>query len=131
MYAISKEVTKKINNEAWYNEEAFKSDAITYIEAVKSGRMIYDVTSVARSGMSRRILIRSVEHSKHSEEYYIRTYRTFLKVLGYRLNDDNTITVSGCGMNMLFATNYNIISQLYNMKFITKEECATLQQKIN
>ena len=49
--------------------------------------------------------------------------------LGYSdKNKDGKFTVNGCGMDMVFHTNYSIINSLYNLGMITKEECDTLAQ---
>ena len=131
MIKLSKEVTKRLSNEAYYNEDDFISDCKAYIKAVKSGRILYTVTHVSNSGMSRDINIKSYEGTINKG--YYRSYYGMLEALGYsfsRMNRDD-IKVGGCGMNMLFATNYNIIHSLYNMKFISKAKCDILAQKVN
>ena len=92
---LSAEVQKRIAKESYYNETDFVNDAKAYIAAVKSGRILYTVTSVSKSGMSRNI----------------------------------SVKIPGCGMNMLFATNHNIIHALHRMGFMTKKVCAVLAQK--
>lgn len=128
---LSNEITKTISNEKYYSEEAFISDAKTYLAAVKSGRIQYTVTHVSSSGMSRNISINSYE-GKMTKGYY-RNYFAMLRVMGYKSADkySHDIRVGGCGMNMLFATNYNIIRSFYHMGFINKATCNILAQKVN
>ena len=128
---LSQEVINNLKKENYYTEEAFINDAKTYIKAVKSCRIHYSVTQVSASGMSRNISIMSYEGSM-SKGYY-RNCFAMLRVMGYRSADkySHDIKVSGCGMNMLFATNYNIIHSFYRMGFINKTTCDTLAQRVN
>ena len=108
----------------------FYSQAIDYISALRQGRLQYIVTTVAKSGMSRMIKITSCDKGK-GNNYYYRNYNSFLRELGYKPNNCCEIRVSGCGMNMLFATNYNICHDLKKMGFIGAKQCDILAQKIN
>lgn len=128
---LSNEIIKRIEKEEYYTAEAFISDMKTYISAVKSGRILYEVTRASSSGMSRNISIKSFDGSM-SKDYY-RNYFAMLRVMGYTSADkySHDIRVSGCGMNMLFATNYNIIHSAYRMGFINKTTCDVLAQRVN
>ena len=130
MIKLSKEIVKRIESEEHYSQDEFIADAKRYIKAVQSGRMLYTVTHVSNSGMSRDINIKSFEGTMTNGSYC--TYYSFLKVLGYKFagNYSSDIKVSGCGINMLFATNYDIIHTLFNMKFVSKKKCEILSQKI-
>jgi hypothetical protein len=78
------------------------------------------------------IIVSCEKDERFDKTYHYRTYYAFLKALGYTFVKESTnIRVKGCGMNMLFATNYNIISDLYHLGLITKEEAVIAQQKIN
>jgi len=130
-----KEIQKRINKLQFYNETDFISDAKCYIKALKEGRLRYSVIKVSASGMSRQIQIISCEragsYKTKGQSFYYRQYYTFLKVIGYRWNKDrDAIIVSGCGMDMLFHTNYNIIHRLTRLGFINKKQCAKLSQMI-
>jgi hypothetical protein len=80
--------------------------------------------------MSRNIKFTSNELSGN-KIYYQRQYYFLFKVLGYTesRNKDSYFTIVGCGMDMIFNTNYNIIHSLYTLGFISKDLCATLAQK--
>lgn len=129
-YKLSKEMTKKLSLESYYDEEQFIKDCKTYIKALKSGRLQYTVTHVSSSGMSRDINIQSFEGSM--TKGYFRSYNMMLTILGYSFaKHSNDIKVSGCGMNILFATNYDIIHTFKRMGLIKNKTCEVLAQKIN
>ena len=125
---LSAEVQKRITKENYYSETDFVNDAKAYIAAVKSGRILYTVASVSKSGISRNISVKSFE-GKMTEGYY-RDYIGFLRALGYKIDGFGSVKIPGCGMNMLFATNHNIIHALHRMGFMTKKVCAVLAQKV-
>lgn len=125
---LSKEVLKNISKNEYYSEQQFIDDCKTYIKAVKSGRILYTVTNVSKSGMSRTINIKSYEGTMKSG--YYRQYSSMLEALGYPTVNWSDIRVSGCGMDMLFYTNYNTIHQLHRMGFMNKKSCDTLAQRV-
>ena len=125
---LSDEVKKRITKESYYSETAFVNDAKAYIAAVKSGRILYTVTSVSKSGMSRNISVKSFE-GKMTEGYY-RNYIGFFRALWYKIDGSGSVKIHGCGMNMLFATNHNIIHTLHRMGFMTKKVCTDLASKV-
>ena len=129
MIKLSKETIKRIKAQSFYSQEDFIKDCKTYIKAVQSGRILYTATHVSASGMNRNINIKSFEGNMTKGSH--RNYYSMLKVLGYSFaKDSHDIKVSGCGMDMLFATNYDIIHTLHRMKFISKAKCETLAQKV-
>lgn len=126
---INKEVLKRIESNQYYSIEEFTKDAKRYIKAVKENRLIFSVESVSKSGMSRRISI--IEFNVKNKRGYRLTFYAFLNSLGYKVDNNNTFRVDGCGMNMVFHTNYCIIRDLYNMNFINQSNCRILEQQIN
>lgn len=128
---LSNEVKKVITKNEYYSEDNFIKDAQNWIKAIKEGRIICSVVSVSSSGMTRQLKFLSCESSnyKDDEKYYFRQYNTMLQSLGFRYNKNKyCISVSGCGMDMIFHTNYTIIHQLKRMGFINDVECSTLSQ---
>ena len=128
---LSKEIEKRLSKEEYYTKDMLLDDIQTYIKALKEGRLQYIVISVSASGMNRNILVQSCEQNKTNNNFYFRQYSRMFEMLGYKLNKDYNIKVSGCGMNMLFATNYNLIHTFKNMNIISDLECEILAQKIN
>lgn len=126
---LSKEMLKNISKNEYYSEDNFIKDCKCYIKALKSGRLQYSVTNVSRSGMSRDIFIQSYEGTM--TKGYFRQYSMLTEILGYKRVNWADIRVNGCGMNMLFATNYNIIHDFKRIGLLNNEECKTLCQKIN
>jgi hypothetical protein len=122
---LSNEVLKAIKLNEYYSDEQFLSDANKWIKAIEQNRVICSVVSVSKSGMSRKLKFLSFEPNK--DKGYYRQYNTMLKTLGYKLKD-YSITVNGCGMDMIFNTNYNIIHSFKRMGIITSEQCETLCQ---
>jgi hypothetical protein len=115
--------------------ERFISDAQTYLKAVKERRISYTVDTVSRSGMSRTIIITSCEKSAYNgkRSFYYRQYNSMLEVMGYSVKRGyrDAIRVGGCGMNMLFATNYDIVWTLHRLGFISRKQCDVLAQAVN
>lgn len=129
---LPKEVINRLNKDEYYNKEALIQDIKDYITAVNDNRIQYLVMNVSSSGMSRNILIQSFEVSKkETSKGYYRQYTRMFEMLGYKLDKDYNIKVSGCGMNMLFATNYNLINSFERMGIINKEVSEILCQRVN
>ena len=128
---LSKEIEKRLSKEEYYTKDMLLDDIQTYIKALKEGRLQYMVMNVSSNGMNRNILVQSCEQNKTSNNFYFRQYSRMFEMLGYKLNKDYNIKVSGCGMNMLFATNYNLIHTFKNMNIISSAEAEILAQKIN
>ena len=110
-----------------YTLEQFIKDASEYVKAIKERRMINSIGSVSKSGMSRTLKFLSCESSERG--YYYRNYFTFFKANGFSpVKDSDYFRVNGCGMDMVFHTNYSIIHNLEQFGIITKEECDKLAQ---
>ena len=119
---------KKVN---YYDCKDFLKNAKTYIKAIKENRMICNIGSVSNSGMSRTIKFMSCEKSNSTpKKYYYRNYWSFFKVLGYpEVKKSGYFRIQGCGMDMIFHTNYSIIHDLERLGFINKKECDNLAQQ--
>lgn len=125
----NKELIKNIEKLNYYNVEQFISDAKTYIKAIKEERMICIIKKVSASGMSRNLKFLSAERGK-DKRFYHRQYIYLFTALGYKeVERTGTFKINGCGMDMVFNTNYNIIRDLKRLGFITDEVCRRLAQK--
>lgn len=125
---IDKELMKNINNNKYYTSEMFLSDAQQYIKAVNSGRMICIIKKVSPSGMSRNLKFMSAEGKK--SEHYHRQYINLFLAMGYKeVENTGTFRINGCGMDMVFATNYNIINKLIRLGILREEIGKVLAQK--
>ena len=120
--AKDKDLSKRINAQNYYDVSMFISDVKTYIKAIKQRRMFCVIDSVSSSGMSRNI------HFHSFEKKYFRQYWTLFKVLGYTETKNNSFRIGGCGMDMIFHTNYNNIHTFYRLGFIDKKTCDSLSQ---
>jgi hypothetical protein len=124
---ILKNISKKLN---FYSEEAFISDATAYISAIKENRMINVIGSVSASGMSRTLKFTSCEKNETTNQHYQRNYFSLFRALGFTpVKRSDYFRVSGCGMDMIFATHYDIIHQLKRIGLISDEECEKLCQR--
>ena len=128
---LTNEMIKRLESNEYYSKEDFTNDCKTYIKALKSGRLQYRVTNISKSGLSRDILISSFEGNMNKG--YYRNYTNMLETLGFNFVSkySSDIRVKGCGMNMLFATNYNIIHTFKNINLINKKQCEILARIIN
>jgi hypothetical protein len=127
--SADKSLMKYFNNDRFYDAERFISDANNYIQAIKTGRMFCIIKSVSTSGKSRVIKFNSTEINKENNCYY-RQYNCFFLALGYKEGrKGDGFPISGCGMNMIFHTNYSIIHKLTKLGFLTKSECEKLCQQ--
>jgi len=129
MVNIENEVKpSKIN---YYDSELFYNDAIRYIKAIKQCRMICNIDSVSKSGMSRTLKFISCEKDNYEKQrFYYSNYYSFFKALGYQsIKNSHYFRVYGCGMDMVFDTNHTIIHKLKKLGFLSKKECDILCQK--
>ena len=111
----------------WQTEGAalasFEQDAKRWAKAIKDRRMGCIIRSVSRSGMSRTMYFFEGRKGGFSNFY------TFLKAMGYtEASSQDGITVSGCGMDMVFNVNYTICHRLRRYGIITAKTCDTIAQ---
>ena len=132
----NKEILKGISKLNYYTVENFISDAKDYIKAITERRMLCVIEKVSSSGMSRNIKFHSCEQSgkdktaTESRSFYYRQYRCLFMALGYtEVKNSDSFRIGGCGMDMIFHTNYTIIHRLHRLEFITKEQCEKLAQQ--
>lgn len=125
---LSNEVKKAISKNQYYSEENFISDANQYIDAIKEGRVIVSVVSVSKSGMSRKLKVLAFQKHKDNSTGYYRQFNSMFEALGHKIKD-YAFTVNGCGMDMIFHTNYSAMHDFKRMAIITKEECEKLCQQ--
>ena len=109
--------------------DTFINHADRYIKAIKENRMICAIKSVSKSGMSRTIKFVELAKSDMTNKHQLYNFYQFFEILGYsKVKDSDYFRIGGCGMDMIFNTNYNIIHNLKRMGFITDDECRTLSQ---
>jgi hypothetical protein len=127
----NKELFKSINKVSYYTLDNFINDAQCYVKAIKEHRMICVIDSVSNSGMSRNIHFHSSEKNRTKKDYYTRQYFAFFKAMGYTPTNSRSdaFRISGCGMDMIFHTNYTIIQRLTRLGMLNKKQCATLAQQ--
>lgn len=125
----NKELQKDLKKLSHYDTNQFVKDVQAYISAINSGRMCCIIDSVARSGMSRKIGFKSCEMYNDGRASY-RNYFAFFVAMGYtKPKNSDYFTIGGCGMDMVFHTNYTIIHRLHRLGLISKEDCEYLAQQ--
>lgn len=65
--------------------------------AINEGRIVANITSVAKSGMSRKMKFSFIKDNR----LYPCTHN-FAEAFGYKLTKHDEIRIMGCGMNMIF-----------------------------
>lgn len=136
-----KELLKLINKHGFYygNDktpeeieqikiDCFIDHASRYIKAIKERRVICNIASVSRSGMSRTMkFVECAKNHRRNEHNYL-NFMVFFRMVGHNPDRNGYFRVNGCGMDMVFATNYNIIHKLHRLGFISKKQCNSLAQ---
>ena len=127
----NKELKRNINNNFYGQSEeerqtAFIDNAKRYIKAIKEGRVICNIASVSKSGMSRNI--KFLECSGRKSNYHYSSFYSLFKSLGYASKDDN-FRINGCGMDMIFHTNYTNIHNFKSLGLISAKQCSVLAQR--
>ena len=102
-----------------------------YIKAIKEGRMVCSIGSVSSSGMSRTIKFVEVARGKRGGQvhYNVMSFYQFFTLLEYTpVKNSDYFRISGCGMDMVFHTNYSIIGQLQRLGLVEKAVSEKLRQ---
>ena len=100
-----------------------------YIKAIKETRMICNIEHVSSSGMTRHLKFNYLEKNKYTKKYNLLNTYFIFKSLGYKYNKNhNAFTVYGCGMDMVFDTNYTNIHTFKRLGFLSEKECQKLSQ---
>lgn len=120
-----KEIAKRVNNMPYYDVETFAEDCRRYAKALKDGRLIASVKSVSRSGMRRVICIEEMAKG-YNDRYVLNTFVSFFEAINIGTNKDGYVIANGCGMDMIFHTNYTICRILYRLGVLSEKECNTL-----
>ena len=121
---LSKEVLKNLAKNEYYTKDNFYKDIESFITAIQDGRLITEVISVSRSGMSRDIMVKAFE-GDYKNGYYRNFIGMFL-TLGEKVTKEGYIKVSGCGMNMVFSLKNQTLLSFENMGFLQKGEALKL-----
>lgn len=126
----NKDFQKNLKKLSHYTPESFLHDALQYVKAIKEGRVICSIGSVSTSGMSRTMKFISCEKGIKGGRCWYSNYFCMFVALGFTESraKDHCFTISGCGMDMVFHTNYSIMHELKRMGIITKKQCESLCQ---
>ena len=125
-----KKLTSKINKMSYTEVETVYESALRYVKAIKEGRIICNIETVSSSGMSRTIKFLECRKEKGRNYHHYCNFWTLFKALGFEeVKNKNTFRIHGCGMDMIFHTNYTIIHRLEYYGLISKKQCERLAQQ--
>jgi hypothetical protein len=113
----------------------FERTAKQYIKTVEQRRMICFVQGVSRSGMTRRMTFKACIWHKGIDTYSYVNMNWFIHAAtgatgatGIRINKDRELVVEGCGMDMVFNTNYTVIHSLQRLGYLKPKRAERLAQ---
>jgi hypothetical protein len=87
-----------------------KAHALDIVGQLDKGDTIYGIVkSVSASGMSRTIKFYTIKDNRPMFLSW-----SISQLLGYKMKEDGTIRVSGVGMDMIFATVYELGAVVHN-----------------
>ena len=125
---------KKYNKGRNYpaSSEDFIRHAKRYIKAIKERRIICAIDKVSASGMSRTLKFLEMSRGTYEKKtrYSLLNFYEFFQMLQYTPAAKNSdyFRIMGCGMDMVFATNYYIIGKLERLGFINAADSSVLRQ---
>lgn len=127
----NKNLLKSIDKSFYGNDlnekiQMFIDNANRYINAIEEKRVFCIIYKVSASGMSRNLAFFEHTFDAKHKQGNIYNFHCLFKSLGFSEAKEG-FRVNGCGMDMVFHTNYTIIHQLNNLGF--NMNCATLAQK--
>lgn len=125
---------KKTGSEYPVEVEGFKYNVKRYIKAIKENRMMCSIDKVAPSGMSRTLkfveMVKGGYKQHGTTQHNVYNFYVLFDMLQHeKVRDSDYFRIHGCGMDMVFNTNYNIIREFYHLGFITLKTCKVLEQK--
>ena len=99
-----------------------------FVTATAEGRLFCVISSVSKSGMSRNMAFFETARVGRGKYRQFNFWALF-SALGYSaVSNSDYFRIGGCGMNMVFATHYNVIHSAHAFGLITKEQCGKLSQ---
>lgn len=129
--AENKGFSKFLAGEKYTTAESLAHDCLRYVSAIREGRMICNIESVSASGMSRVLAFYEVAKLDRplndGRKFCLLNFHQFFRALGYTRSGDG-FRVTGCEMDMVFDTNYNIIHKLAALGAISETEKKKLAQ---
>jgi len=102
-----------------------------FCQATAEGRLFCIIHSVSSSGMSRNMSFfetaKMATPYSDGRKYCQLQFWELFKALGYAEGKEG-FRIGGCGMDMVFATHYNVIHSARAFGLITEEQCKKLAQ---
>lgn len=126
----NKKLLKNIEKSFYGNDlngkiQMFINNANRYIKATEQKRVFCIIYKVSASGMSRNLAFFEHVFDSKYKQGHIYNFHSLFKSLGHTEAKEG-FRINGCGMNMVFHTNYTIIHELNRLGF--NMNCASLAQ---
>lgn len=134
LVAESHDFMKAKRKDKYLKPEYVVEGMFRYAKATREGRLLAVIHSVSNSGMTRTMSFHSTERFEKTvrdgRKYSLTNYYSLFMGLGYTTSRSNrdAFQIKGCGMNMVFATHYDIIHSIHRCGIINKEEFSKLCQ---
>jgi len=120
---------KSISFDSYQDTEWFIESLKRYCNAAKERRLICNIESVSKSGMSRNMRFVELQKNKTTKNYDMLNFWGLFAALKYtKVSNSDCFRIQGCGMDMVFATHYEIIHTAYYYEVINKNTCDKLSQ---
>jgi hypothetical protein len=127
----NKNLQKFLAREKYATAEGLAQDCLRYASACRDGRLLCNIESVSSSGMSRVMAFYEIakldQPLNDGRKFCLLNFNQLFRALGYTRSGDG-FRVSGCGMDMVFATNYEIVHSLAALGAVSAAEVKKLAQ---
>jgi len=121
-------IARRLKGEKYVSPESLADDAVRYLAAIKERRMVCVIPSVSRSGMSRTFTFHEVARHKPGE-YGVCNFWSLFRFIGGYPSKEGRFRINGCGMDMIFHVNYEMVHALHCLGACSGPEAEVLAQR--
>ncbi len=100
----------------------FIRHATRYVSATREGRLLYNITKVAPSGLSRTVRITDIEKTKHYK-FQLRNFHLLFESLGHKVSLEGEFKIY-----IICETHSQTIRKLGSLGFLSKTDTEKLAQ---
>ena len=100
----------------------FIRHATRYVSATREGRLLYNITKVAPSGLSRTVRITDIEKTKHYK-FQLRNFHLLFESLGHKVSLEGEFKIY-----IICETHSQTIQKLGSLGFLSKTDTEKLAQ---
>lgn len=111
-----KHIIANLNKNPYYSEEAMCRDLFEFAQCARDYRIICSVTNVRKKGTVRDIHVNAFDKVRGVGS--VRNFSAMFRAMGYSA-EYSSVAMYGCGMDMIFALIYNVLTVCANEGIIT------------